>query len=57
MIVKTIAPTAPITMNGLRTRNLSEMNPISSNATALNAQFQLPSPLASFWLKPKIVWK
>ena len=39
----TAASTPPITMNGFRTRNLSEMTPIRITAMTLNPQFQLPA--------------
>ena len=48
----TIAPTAPITMNGLRTRTRSEMMPTMISAAASNAQNQLPMLLAVDSVKP-----
>ncbi len=51
----TAATTPPITMNGLRTRNRSEMIPIRITPMALNPQFQLPRPLASLTENPNTV--
>ena len=45
-IVMTIAPTAPSTMNGLRTPTRSEMIPMTISAAASNAQNQFPMLLA-----------
>ena len=42
-------------MNGLRTRNRSEITPIKITAMTLKPQFQLPSPLASLTEKPNMV--
>ena len=42
-------------MNGLRTRNRSEITPIRTTAMTLNPQFQLPSPLASLTENPNMV--
>ena len=44
-----------MTMNGLRTRNRSEMTPIRITPMALNPQFQLPSPLAFLIENPNTV--
>ncbi len=44
----TAARTPPTTMNGLRTRNRSEITPIRMTPMALKPQFQLPRPLAFF---------
>ena len=52
-----MADTAPASMNGLRTRILSETNPASSRLPARAAQLQSPSELALAWLKPNTVWK
>src|SRR5690348_1671000 len=46
MIVITMAPIPPTTMNGLRTRTLSEMIPMMISTPASNAQNQLPMLLA-----------
>src|SRR6266704_2017975 len=42
----TAAATPPTTMNGLRTRNRSEITPTRITAAALKPQFQLPSASA-----------
>ncbi len=42
-------------MNGLRTRNRSEMKPTTITAMTLKPQFQLPSPLAFLTEKPNTV--
>ena len=42
----TMAPIPPITMNGLRTRNRSEMIPVMISTPASNAQNQSPMLLA-----------
>ena len=55
MTVITAASTPPITMNGLRTRNRSEMNPTRITAMTLNPQFQLPSPFAFLIENPNTV--
>ena len=55
MTVITAASTPPKTMNGLRTRNRSEMNPTRITAMTLNPQFQLPSPLAFLSENPNTV--
>ena len=51
----TAASTPPITMNGLRTRNRSEMTPTRMTARTLKPQFQLPRPLASLTENPNTV--
>ena len=47
MIVITIVPTAPTSMNGLRTRSRSEMTPKTTSMTDMHAQYQVLMPLAS----------
>ena len=42
-------------MNGLRTRNRSEITPTRITARTLKPQFQLPSPLASLTEKSNTV--
>ena len=57
MIMNTIAPIAPTTMNGLRTRSRSESIPTTIRAPASNAQNQSPMPLAFDSEKPCSVVK
>ncbi len=51
-IIITMPPTAPITMNGLRTLTRSEMIPIRIRAMASNPQNQSPMLLAFDSEKP-----
>ena len=49
-----MVPTAPTTMNGLRTRNRSERTPNTTSMTDMHAQYHVLMPFASAVVRLKI---